>query len=250
MVVIAVNDEQQMETELVIFDKDGTLISHQHYIPIMEARARIIAQTLDLSQEVEKGLLEVLGVDPERKFIMPQGNIYTPRRDTFREVVQFLGIEGIKKKIAGEAARIGFKDADKEVKMEEHVKSIPGATDLLQALAEAEVKIAVCTHDISQAAKLHLRATNLLPYITKVIGLDPKSGLRAKPAPDMLERASRECRVATSKGIMVGDAEIDMQAGKAAKAGLCIGVLTGQTSKEEFYSADVIIESVGQIKVL
>jgi phosphoglycolate phosphatase-like HAD superfamily hydrolase len=66
----------------------------------------------------------------------------------------------------------------------------------------------------------------------------------------MLEMAFRECGVAADKGIMVGDAEIDMQAGKAAKIPLCIGVLTGQTSKEEFYSADVVIESVGQIKVL
>lgn len=250
MVTIVVNDEHQVEIELVIFDKDGTLISHAHYIPIMETRARIIAQALDLSQEVERGLLEVLGVDPVRKFIIPQGKIYTSRRDTFREVVQFLGIEGIKKKLAGEAARMGFTDADKEVKLEEHVKPIQGALKLLQALDQAGVMTAVCTHDISRAAKLHLQATNMLPYISRIIGLESRSIHRAKPAPDMLEAIIQDSEANARKAIMVGDADIDMQAGKAAGVGFCIGVLSGQSTKEEFYSADAIISSVGDLRLL
>lgn len=250
MATIAVTDDQQVEAELVIFDKDGTLISHHHYIPIMETRARIIAQTLNLSQEVERGLLEVLGVDPQRKIIIPQGNIFASRRDTFRQVVQFLGIEGIKKKVAGEAARIGFKDADKEVNLEEYIKPIHGAIELLQALDKTGTKTAVCTHDISRAAKLHLEAVSMLPYITKVIGLEAKSKMRAKPAPDMLKTAIQELGVPANKAIMIGDADTDMQAGKAAGVNLCIAVLSGQSAEEEFYSADVVIESVGNLKVL
>jgi len=250
MALLELDDEQQVETDLVIFDKDGTLISHDHYIPIMQARARIIAQSLDLSQEVERGLLEMLGVDPQRKAIIPQGNIYTPRRDVFRQVVQFLGIEGIKSKVAGEATRMGFKDADTEVQLEKHVKPIHGTLELLQALHQAGVKTAVCTHDTSRAAKKHLKAANLYEFITCVLGLDPGSKLRAKPAPDMINSICKQFKTPTTKALFVGDTDMDMQAGKAAGVALCIGVLSGQSTAEEFFSADLVIESVIGMKVL
>ncbi len=249
MAKLLIEDEKEIETELILFDKDGTLITHHHYIPIMKKRAQILSQSLKLSQEVEKGLIELMGVDIDRDIVIPQGSIYSPRRDVFREVIQFLGIEGVKPKVAGEAARMAFKDADKEVKLEEHVRAIEGTLQLFQVLKSKGVKIAVCTHDTSHSAKRHLKAVNLASYVDLFVGLDPGSKLRAKPAPDMLQFACKNLKILSTKAIMIGDTDLDMQAGKGAAVASCIGVLSGQSGREELFSADYILESIGKLNV-
>jgi HAD superfamily hydrolase (TIGR01509 family) len=114
----------------------------------------------------------------------------------------------------------------------DEVRPLPGADDLLRALARASFRVSLASsaepHELERYVEL-LSLDNLIDDRTDAGDVD-----ETKPAPDLVELALR--RLGGPPAVMVGDAVWDCIA--AAQAGLeTIGVLTGGTSAEELLAA-------------
>jgi len=69
-----------------------------------------------------------------------------------------------------------------------------------------------------------------------------------KPAPDMVFALCRATGVAPAQCVVVGDSAADLQMGRAAGAGLVVGVLSGVSSAEVLKPyADGVIASVAEL---
>lgn len=79
----------------------------------------------------------------------------------------------------------------------------------------------------------------------------PEEAGAGRPSPAMIERAMSEAGVLAPEGVVVvGDTESDVKAGKAAQAGLVVGVLTGAHSRQtlEDAGADRVFPSIVSLR--
>ena len=85
------------------------------------------------------------------------------------------------------------------------------------------------------------------------VRVSPQDAGRGRPAPDMLLQCLIRLQGYDTKSlVVVGDTASDMQAGKRAGAGLCVGVLTGTDSSARLVEngADHVIDSVADLMAL
>ena len=98
-----------------------------------------------------------------------------------------------------------------------------GAVDAtLRRLRRAGVKLAVVTNDQEATAKAQLHRLGWLEHFAIVIGAD--SGHGAKPGPGGVRAAIEAAGVSPQRAIMVGDAEADQLAGKAAGCAFTVAI--------------------------
>lgn len=80
--------------------------------------------------------------------------------------------------------------------------------------------------------------------------VSPADAGRGRPTPDMVLLCSLRARVSAVQTVMVvGDTASDMQAGRRAGVGHCVGVLTGTDDQARLLAsgADVVINSVAEL---
>ena len=91
---------------------------------------------------------------------------------------------------------------------------MPGAAELVGALNEAGVRVAVVTNKPGAITSTVLNHFALLKSLASVKGGD--SGLPLKPAPDALLRIGADLEIEPDDALMVGDSQHDVQAARAA----------------------------------
>jgi alpha,alpha-trehalose phosphorylase len=73
-------------------------------------------------------------------------------------------------------------------------------------------------------------------------------GLRGKPAPDTFLEAAKELGVAPERAVVVEDAIVGVQAGRAGRFGLVIGIARhGDRDELEREGADRVITGLGDL---
>jgi phosphoglycolate phosphatase-like HAD superfamily hydrolase len=74
------------------------------------------------------------------------------------------------------------------------------------------------------------------------------SAAEKKPHPALLEMALERCRIAPSSAVMVGDGDIDVEAGKRAGVMTC-GVTYGLGDRSQLIAAkpDVLLENLTEL---
>ena len=68
---LLINDVLLPDVRLAIFDKDGTIIDvHKYWASMVKYRAHFIAEKLGLDLEIEKGLMDSMGIiENGKKFV-------------------------------------------------------------------------------------------------------------------------------------------------------------------------------------
>lgn len=94
------------------------------------------------------------------------------------------------------------------------VRVYPDVPELLSRLRMAGIPTAVATGKSAPRARAVLDAVGLLPLLDTVVGSDEV--VRPKPMPDIVREALRRLQVDANRAVMVGDAVIDIQSGRAA----------------------------------
>ncbi len=104
---------------------------------------------------------------------------------------------------------------------------IPGSEELFHRLAGAGVRIGI----VSSSHKRHLerklsplKEAGLVDLVEAVIAIEDTS--RMKPFPEPVQACARRLGVAEGKSLLVGDADVDILAGKRAGT-FTIGVMSG-----------------------
>ncbi len=119
----------------------------------------------------------------------------------------------------------------------------PDAREILKWLKEKGIKIAIATGMSIEPLRLILQTNGLDKLADAVVNGDEVK--RSKPAPDIFLEAFKRLKIKPASGLVVGDTENDVLAGKAAGA---YSVLIERTGRKGTSVADSRIRSLTELK--
>ena len=229
--------------ELAIFDKDGTLIDFQL---MWSGWVRDLADRLAAAnggRRLDDLLHEVLGVDIETGRVLPHGALAaTPMTHLRIAVVRALADAGV-------ATREAVRIVDAAWHAPDPVVLARPTTDLrvlFGRLGAAGVAVAVATSDDREPTERTLAHLGVADMIAAVSCAD--DGLPVKPRPDAVHWICRTLGLPEARTAVIGDSAADLAMGRAAGAGLVVGVLTGVGTPASLgRDADVVVDSIGDL---
>jgi phosphoglycolate phosphatase len=228
--------------ELVIFDKDGTLID---FHAMWGGWVRELAADLEreTGRDLGEPLFEVLGVEPATARIRPHGLLAATPMSRIREVVVALVADRVGDALRAEAAVAAAWHPPDPVRL---ARPFGNLAELMTGLRAAGRRIAVATSDDREPTRRTLAALGIDRLIDEVVCAD--DGLGVKPAPDAVLQLCRDLGVAPDRTAVVGDSIADLAMGRAAGAGRVIGVLTGVGDRATLEPlADVVLGSIQEL---
>ena len=120
---------------------------------------------------------------------------------------------------------------------------VSGLQATLRTLSQAGLKLGIATSDSYQGIHNTLESFDVISEFEFLCGYD--SGHGVKPEPGMVLAFCEAMSLTPAEVIVVGDNRHDMEMGKNAQAGLCVGVLTGASTRDELEGlADVVLEDI------
>ena len=221
-----------MGYKAIVFDKDGTLIDfHKSWLPVYQyAALKFAGENPALADE----LLVKHGYD----------------RDSGRLLGGSLLAAGTNEDIArawSESLPREIKSQDLNRLFQQQVRqsavAVPMLKQTVHCLKNLGIKLGIATSDSYAGIENSLGAFDILPCFDFICGYD--SGYGVKPEAGMVLAICESVSVAPQQTIVVGDNRHDIEMGRNAGAGLCVGVLTGASSREELEPlADIVYEDV------
>jgi phosphoglycolate phosphatase len=232
---------QRERWRLIIFDKDGTLLDFQAMWGgwAQELGARLSRES---GKPVTAALLQQFGYDPQRGVVDPDGRLAHAPMSLLYETCEAVLRE------AGASAAEAREIVQATWHMPDSTTAVPltDLASLFAALKAAGLKIAIATSDNQAAAAAAMTRLGVADWLDAIIGAD--QGFAAKPSPEMVHYLCGQLGVAPEQAIMVGDTPADMLMGRAAGAGLVVGVLSGTASAAVLEPlADMILPSVADL---
>jgi len=198
------------EVPAILFDLDGTLIDsvYQHVLAWREALERSGTR------------LSVWRI--HRRIGMSGGLLVNALlRETGRKITP------------SDAAHLQKWHAEAYSKLISQVRPLPGAVEILEVLAKANVPYAIATSGMLESARPSIEALQIdsrVPVITR------DQVKHAKPDPDLFLAAAEQLRVSIVDCIVVGDSVWDLLAARRARA-LGVGLTSGGYGQDELEKA-------------
>jgi len=239
--------KRSYETELVIFDKDGTLLDFKEtWIAIIQELIHAIDAYQPMTGDLQERIEHALGIYPDKKEIDGYGPL---AMGTFSEcnalICYCLYREGQRWDMAQNIVEKVGKQVFGPATRKRNVKAAPGALELLKALKSRGIATAVATNDKESDARVDMDLIGASPYIDLVVGAD--SVANAKPAPDMVEKICSSLGKTSRNSILIGDTIMDALLGRNSGVMLTIGV-SGIVSPETLAEhVDVVVSSLKDI---
>ena len=228
--------------DLVVFDKDGTLIG---FGTMWSDWAEELGRRLSLAvgRDVRPPLYEMLGFDPTTRDVTPHGGLAATPMARLREMtLAVLIADGVPPADAAGAVATAWHAPDPETL----IQPLADLHSLLEGLRADGRQVAIATSDDREPTERTLAALGLTDLIDATVCAD--DGVPVKPAPDMILRLCATCGVEPARVAVVGDSPADLLMGRAAGAGLVVGVLTGVGGQADLEPlADRVIGSVEQL---
>ena len=100
---------------------------------------------------------------------------------------------------------------------------LPGAPELLDALADAGTTLSVVTNKREDAGRESIEILGWSDRFITIVGAD--TAIAAKPDPAPLHHALSAMNLPPNRAAMIGDTESDMGAGRAAQMAATIGII-------------------------
>ncbi|MEO1160664.1 MAG: HAD family hydrolase, partial [Pseudomonadota bacterium] len=120
---------------------------------------------------------------------------------------------------------------------------------IFSGLKQLDLALGVATNDAAASAHATVSAFGLADMFDLVLGYD--SVANPKPAGDPLLAFAGHTGIEPHRVMMVGDNAHDMQCGRAGGAGLCVGVLSGNSTREQLVPlADHVIDDISHLRAL
>ncbi|HEV2475548.1 MAG TPA: beta-phosphoglucomutase family hydrolase [Candidatus Dormibacteraeota bacterium] len=169
-----------------------------------------------------------------------------PREDGVRSVLQARNIpatDALVEEIASEKDNLFL-----ELIHREGVETYPGSVTYVEAARRLTLKVAVVssskhTSDVLRAA--HLQDL----FDAQVDGIvAEKEHLKGKPHPDTYLRAAEELGMTAAQAAVYEDALAGVEAGKAGRFGLVVGVdRAGQAEALQQHGADIVVKDLAEL---
>ncbi|MCP4334300.1 MAG: HAD family hydrolase [Gammaproteobacteria bacterium] len=223
----------------IVFDKDGTLLDfNRTWLPIYRYAAQEFAAG---DPELAEQLLAQHGFDPQRKQF--QGGSLLAAGNNQQIAEEWASQLGKPEQI--EAISLRLNDIFHERGLIE-ATPVANLASTLRRLKAAGLKLGVATADSHQGILNTLQSFNVLQEFDFLAGYD--SGHGAKPEAGMVQAFCQQLSLQSDAVVVVGDNCHDIEMGRNANAGLCVGVLTGTSSRAELESiADIVLDDISAL---
>ena len=225
--------------ELIVFDKDGTLIEfHLMWGGWVDDLATRLEGSTGL--DIRAGLFEILGVDQASGLVRWHGLLAATPMARIREAVEaYVAEAGAGPELAASAVDAAWNAPD-PVALARPVTDLHG---LLGRLRRRVPTFAVATSDDRGPTERTLQALGIADEMAALACAD--DGIPNKPAPDPVLRICDRLGIEPARSAVVGDSPADLRMGRAAGAGRVIGVLTGVGDEATLAPlADVVLPSI------
>lgn len=231
--------------EMVLLDKDGTIIDIHHYwVSMIRLRSKLIVEDwfkgrLD-SEEIMLQLISAMGVDVESGRMKPEGPVgVKPRSIIVNVAVSSVQQAGVKMDSASMEALFSEIDRRTAIDLLPLLRLLPGVKTFLEALTTHRVAAAVVSTDITSRATLAIQALGIDHHFHVIVGGDATS--RTKPAADQAHLALNRGGYSAYRSVVIGDHPVDIQMGRNAGCAQNIGVLTGLSDRSAFSNLDCLV---------
>jgi phosphoglycolate phosphatase len=230
--------------DLVVFDKDGTLISFE---AMWAGWARRLAARLEAvtRRPVAGDVFAAIGFDPVGDRVLPGGPLAVA---TMAGIEERIGAVLRRWCPSIPAARRALAEAWFEpdpVELAVPLADLPG---LFAALISSGKTIAVATTDDREPTEATLAALGVAGIVATLVCGDDDGP--TKPAPEAFAAVCDRVSLPVERCAMVGDTPADLRMARLAGAGLVVGVLSGVgTAADLAPHADLVLPSVGALLV-
>ena len=226
----------------IVFDKDGTLIDfNSTWLPVYRYAALEVAKN---NRPLADELLNQHGYDPNAsRFIggslLAVGNNHAIAHAWARHLVD------VDDETEIETLSVRLNQIFQQ-QVALSATPVQGLKATLQHLTRAGLKLGVATSDSYQGIHNTLEAFDVISEFEFLCGYDSGHGL--KPDPGMVLAFCAAMSLEPAEVIVVGDNRHDIEMGKNARAGYCIGVLTGTSTRDELEDlADVVFDDITEL---
>ncbi len=228
--------------DVVVLDKDGTLID---FDAMWGGWARELGDRLDAAvrRPVAPDVFAAIGFDPSTGRVAPAGPLATATMRDIESVVATVLRRWCPSIPAARRATEAAWFVPDPAALPVPLADLPA---LFEALREgSRRRLAVVTTDDREATDATLRALGVRAAIAAMVCGD--DGFPMKPAPDPVFAVCHALLTQPDRVAVVGDTPADIAMGRAAGAGLVIGVRSGVGSDRELAAADVIVDGVADL---
>jgi len=228
--------------ELVVFDKDGTLID---FHAMWGAWALELGRRLDgaTRRPVAGDVFAAIGFDPVNNRVRSGAPLAVATNAAVAETIAAVVRRWCPSVAAARrAVETAWFDPD-PVTTAVSLADLPALFGELQASGR---RIAVATTDDRGPTEATLRALGIREAVSAIACGD--DGVGVKPRPDMLLAICATVGIQPDRTAMIGDTPADLAMGRAAAAGRVIGVLSGVGERDDLAPlADAILGSVAEL---
>jgi phosphoglycolate phosphatase len=206
-----------------LFDVDGTLVSME--LDFVQIRKEVDALL------VSKGY-------PEDRL-----NKTASTLETITSAVEYMRAEGldwelVKKEADNYLEKVELEAASKAV-------LIKGADTVLKLLKKHKKKVGVITRNNRRVVIHILEKSGLSAYVDIILARDDVE--RVKPHPDHVLQALEKLNSSPKKTVVIGDHHFEIEAGNMAGC-FTIGVLTGSGTRKTLKDAEMVLDSINDLK--
>jgi phosphoglycolate phosphatase len=222
----------------ILFDKDGTIIDYwQTWVPInRKAALHAAGGNAALADE----LLRLGGHDPATDHVTPGTALAAGDFDDIANAFAAHPDLRASARLSADIERIFCEGGA------QHSILIKGVRETIAELKRRGFRLGVATNDSIGGLEASLADHDILRLFDFEAGCD--SGFGAKPAPGMTLAFCEVAGIDPREAAVVGDAVHDLAMGRAAGAGLNIGVLSGTSGREDLEGyADLILDSINDM---
>jgi phosphoglycolate phosphatase len=222
----------------ILFDKDGTIVDYwRTWVPINRKVALFAARG---DQALSEELLRLGGHDPATDRVLPGSPLAAGDFDDIANAFAAHPDVAAASELAPEIERIFCAGGAA------HSALIEGARETIIELKRRAFRIGLATNDSAGGLEASLAQHDILHLFEFTAGCD--SGYGSKPDPRMVLAFCACVGIERGQVAVVGDAVHDLAMGRAARAGLTVGVLSGTSARRDLENyADAIVADVNAL---
>lgn len=228
--------------KLCVFDMAGTTVNEDNlvYKTVRDAINQALSDEDKSAQEVELDICLAFGAGKEK-------------RQAINDILNELGIADDEVESLTDTAFTIFKTRLAKAYTAETLAPFEGMLELFDQLKATGRKVVLNTgYDATTANKiLAILGWSVGREIDALMTADDV--MNGRPAPDMIMLAMDKFSIKDTQQVLkAGDSGIDIEEGKKANCGLCIGVLTGAQTRAQLEksSPDIVLDKLTDLAQL
>jgi phosphoglycolate phosphatase-like HAD superfamily hydrolase len=227
--------------DTVIFDKDGTLID---FHAMWGGWALDLGARLDatIRRPVSLDVFAAIGFDPATGRVSPRGELAAGTMAGIEETVARVLRRYCPSITAARRATAAAWSVPDPVALAVPLGDLPR---IVGQLRDGGRRIAVVTTDDREPTDATLRGLGIRGAVEAMVCAD--DGFPRKPEPDPVFAVCAAFRTEPARVAVIGDTPADVAMGRAAGAGLVLGVRSGLGDDDDLAAADVIIDSISEL---